>query len=352
MVERRMQAELPGDRELTALLSAAAYGRQAAGAVPSWLAAPSRLRVIPLRARGRVIGSISLVNSGSGGPRPLADPPVLEALAAHAAITIDNALFYAKRSADVAALQRGLLPASLPAVPVFELAAYYAPGDRSLEVGGDFYDAVSLADDHVALVIGDVCGSGADAASLTGPARAVLRTVLEDGASPARALARLNHAMFDFNDDVKFCTAAVIEVRGAGHGEFRLRVASGGHPLPLLRRDGRVAEIGEAGPFLGVLESVTIPERTLMVRADDLILMYTDGVIEARHDNEMFEVERLMATVGAADLAVGGILAAVAGAVAEFRNRGSDDIAMLALRVKELRLTVNQDPASARSTRA
>ena len=139
------------------------------------------------------------------GPRRLADPPVLEALAAHAAITIDNALFYAKRSADVAALQHGLLPASLPAVPVFELAAYYAPGDRSLEVGGDFYDAVSLAADHVALVIGDVCGSGADAASLTGPARAVLRTVLEDGASPARALARLNHAMFDFNDDVKFC---------------------------------------------------------------------------------------------------------------------------------------------------
>lgn len=340
-VERRMQAELPGNRELASLLSAAAYGRPAAGAAPSWLAAPSRLRVIPLRARDRVIGSISLVDSGSGGLRRLADPPVLEALAAHAAITIDNALFYAKRSADVAALQRGLLPASLPAVPVFDLAAYYAPGDRSLEVGGDFYDAVSLAEDHVALVIGDVCGSGADAASLTGPARAVLRTVLEDGASPAQALARLNHAMFDFNDDVKFCTAAVIDIRGAGRDEFQLRVASGGHPLPLLRRNGQVEEIGEAGPFLGVLDSVTIPERTLGVRADDVILMYTDGVIEARHDNEMFEVERLITTVGAADLAAEPILAAIARAVAEFRNRGNDDIAMLALRVKRETVTLD-----------
>lgn len=333
-VERRMRAELPGDRELASWLGAAADGREATGAVPSWLTVPGRLRVIPLRARGRLIGSIALVDSASAAQRRLADPPVVETLAAHAAVTIDNALLYAKRSADVAALQHGLLPARLPAVASYDLAAYYEPGDRTLEVGGDFYDVISLADDHAILVIGDVCGSGADAASMTGPARAVLRTVLEDGASPAQALARLNHALFDASDGVKFCTAAVVELRGGDQGEARLRMASAGHPLPLLRRDGRVEEIGEPGPFLGVLEGLVFPEYTRTVRADDVVVMYTDGVIEARHGDEMFETRRLAGTVTAAGQAAEGILAAVVRAVARFRNRGNDDIAMLALRVR------------------
>ncbi|WP_091658591.1 SpoIIE family protein phosphatase [Micromonospora auratinigra] len=330
-IERLLRQEASTSGALTEAVQRCLAGGAAEVSVDHPLLTLDRLRILPLRARGRAIGAITLIQPRPGGQPGLADPALLAELATRAAVATDNALLYAKRSADVAALQYRLLPPRLPQLPAFDLAAHYAAGDASLDVGGDFYDVVALAEDHFVLVIGDVCGRGADAASVTGHARSVVRTVLEDGASPAAALTRLNRALLATGQFGEFCTAVVAEVRGAGDA-CAVRLAVAGHPRPLLRRAGTVTEVGPGGPMLGMVREPVYRQVELALTVDDVLLLFTDGVTEARRGDELFGVDRLADTLasgrGAADVAVEEVRAAVE----RFRDRGDDDVAMLAVR--------------------
>ena len=352
-VEARIRPELGSDPDLLRLVGAAPRAGSAVEAgLPEWLRVDG-YRSAPLRARGRLIGVITLLEARQDGRPRLADEALLADLAAYAAIAIDNALLYAKRSADVASLQRRLLPPRLPALPGFEVSAYYEAGDGSLEVGGDFYDVIAVSDDRLVLVMGDVCGRGADAAAITGLARAVLRTMVLEGASPAQALERLNAAMLTFGDRGEFCTALVIQVDGGGDGG-RLRLAVGGHPLPLVRRDGVVNEIGRGGPMLGVVRNPVFPERDVSLSPDDTVLLYTDGVTEARRADEFFGAERLIAVVAGAGALAEMIVTDVVHAVGRFADNTNDDVAMLVLRPRgrllaRLELPDLHDPAAHRA---
>jgi hypothetical protein len=290
------------------------------------------LSVNPLRARGRTLGTLTFlyhrVDTAEDGTRFLAD------LADRAALAIDTSTLYEQRRRHVVSLQRHLLPRELPRVPGLTLSSVYQVGDISLDVGGDFYDAVPGAQGGVTLLIGDVCGRGAEAAALTGLARHTLRALIEDGSAPEHALERLNQALIREGTS-RFVTAllAVLTPDGAG---FHLRYWSAGHPAPLLRReDGTVEELTAHGDLLGVLEDIEYGSGSARVAPGDALVLFTDGVTEARAADGTFFESRLRTVVARQGAGGGdGFAERLAAAVVDFRATGTDDIAVLVARAE------------------
>jgi serine phosphatase RsbU (regulator of sigma subunit) len=161
------------------------------------------------------------------------------------------------------------------------------------DVGGDFYDVFAAGDSWL-FVTGDVVGKGAKAAAITGLARHTLRAAAQYERSPADMLRVLNRAMLDqFTDEEQFCTVAVVQLQGD-----RLRIASGGHPLPLvLRRGGGVEAVGVPGALIGVLEDPPLHDGTATFAAGDTVVLYTDGVTDAHGAHGRFGTERLAAVL-------------------------------------------------------
>ncbi|MGW4272596.1 PP2C family protein-serine/threonine phosphatase [Streptomyces seoulensis] len=289
------------------------------------------LSVSPLRARGRVLGTLTFLYHRDD--TSLSDLPTLTDLARRAALAIDTATLYDQRRQNVEMLQRQLLPRGLPRVPGVELSAAYEVGDPTLDVGGDFYDAV-LADDRVSLFIGDVCGRGAEAAAFTALARHTLRTLLEDGTPPGRALARLNRALIGEKAS-RFVTALVVTLEPAPDGGWDAVIAGGGHPWPLVRRDGgAVEEVPAHGLLLGVVPDAVWAETRIRLREGDAMVLFTDGLTEARSadgtcfERHLPEVLRRIAPIGASTPA------RLVAAASEFRDIGDDDTAVLIARMK------------------
>ncbi|MER6689053.1 PP2C family protein-serine/threonine phosphatase [Streptomyces minutiscleroticus] len=287
--------------------------------------------VTPLRARGKVLGTLAFVHHRDA--RDLPSRRLLDDLAQRAALAIDTTAAYEQRRRNAEQLQRHLLPGTLPEWPGVSLSAAYEVADDSLEVGGDFYDAVVRRDGGLALFIGDVCGRGAEAAALTGLARHTLRVLLEDGASPADALSRLN-AVLVAQSTPRFVTAlaAVITPESAGR---TLEAASAGHPRPLVRRaDGRVTEVGVSGLLLGVLGETRYEPVTVPLAAGDSLALFTDGLTEARSaDGTMFE-ELLPQAVRDCCRGDDDAAAALIARASRFRALGDDDTAVLVAYVK------------------
>ena len=183
-------------------------------------------------------------------------------------------------------LQQSLLPPSLPTPGGIELAARYHPAYQGIDVGGDFYDVFAVGDEWI-LVIGDVCGKGAEAATLTALARYTIRAAAIHHADPAATLAELNTAMLAHADTGprRFATVCCIRLR-ASAGGVAADIACGGHPLPvILRSDGTIEAGGEVGTLLGVFETVHLTTRSVDLRPGDTVIAVTDGVLEARDES-------------------------------------------------------------------
>jgi PAS domain S-box-containing protein len=190
------------------------------------------------------------------------------------------------------ALQHSLLPPRLPAIAGLELGADYRGGTAGWEVGGDFYDVFKLGSGRWALAIGDVCGKGPSAAALAGIVRYALRLAAVREDSPSAVLEAINDELLR-NAPGEFCTLvfATVDVEDAGP---RLRMAVGGHPLPLLARtDGSIEAIGRPGTLLGVVRGVQREDTELSLRPGELLLLYTDGLTEARTADGRFGEARL-----------------------------------------------------------
>lgn len=178
-------------------------------------------------------------------------------------------------------LREGLLPPELPTVGGLELAARYHVANRE-QVGGDFYDVVT-SEAGCAVVMGDVCGKGSRAAALTATARWALRTMMLEPWLPASAISRLNYLLLHSHDDPeRYCTLALASIRPRSPGGADFTLALGGHPHPLVVRvDGTVERIGQTGPAVGWLPNGAYTDVTAELGTGDLLVMFTDGLLEA-----------------------------------------------------------------------
>lgn len=231
-------------------------------------------------------------------------------------------------------LQAGLLPAELPRPRGLEVAARYRAQGEGLEVGGDFYDVFPDGGGWV-VVIGDVCGKGAEAAAVTAEARWTIRALAEGRRSPAALLGAVNRALTGRRRDATFLSAVVARVHADRRGA-RLSVARAGHPPPIVRRaGGAVEEIDAPGGLLGLFEDESYAEAAVRLGPGDALVLVTDGVTEARAPGgeELGQegLRRVLARAGGVDAS--GLAGAVETAALE-RSRGllRDDLAVLVVR--------------------
>jgi PAS domain S-box-containing protein len=293
--------------------------------------------VVPLAGRGETLGAITFVSSKPGRTFDEEDLRLAEEVGRRAGIAVQNARLYSERSYIAQTLQRSLLPPVLPSIPGVEVAARFHAAGEGFEVGGDFYDLFATRPDGWAAVIGDVCGKGPDAAAVTALARYTLRAAAMQEAEPSRVLTLLNEAMLhDQSRESRFCTVTYASVQRDGDA-IRLQVASGGHPLPfVVRADGRVEQLGSSGTLIGIVPEVEIEDDQDRLDPGDTLVLYTDGVIDARTDGEPLGEEGLAELLGAtAGLNAATIAERIEQAAVEhWGGTVGDDVAVVVLRAR------------------
>jgi serine phosphatase RsbU (regulator of sigma subunit)/anti-sigma regulatory factor (Ser/Thr protein kinase) len=263
------------------------------------------------------------------------------ALAAQTAQALHRAELHRQRLDVAERLQATLLPARLPDIPGIDVGAAYRPLTDAMEVGGDFYDVWRCAEDHWALAIGDVCGSGPEAAAVTGLVRHTLRALTATSLSIEAILHRLNDALIAAADDPtceRFCTVTLGFADLTGD-RVRIDLVSGGHPDPVVvRGDGTVEAIPLRGTILGVLPDVVVDHRQVELAAGETLVLVTDGATEARAGGaagaaDLLGVEGVRAAAGRPATTAAETVAAIEQAVlAHGEGRLHDDMAVLALR--------------------
>jgi PAS domain S-box-containing protein len=291
--------------------------------------------VLPLVARNRVIGMLTLGKPTDEHFRQEI-LELAEDLSRRAALALDNARLYSERTAISQSLQRSLLPPDVPQIEGVEVEVIYRAAGEGNEVGGDFYDVFPIRDNAYGFAIGDVCGTGPEAAAVTGLARHALRLLAREGFGGPAVLERLNSAILDEGARSRFLTLLYGELWPQEDGSAVLKVVCAGHPLPLrLRQDGTVEPAAEPQPLLGVMEDLELYEQTVTLDPGDVLLCVTDGVTERR------EGARMLGDDGLADvlttctgLTAGAVAARIMRAVERFASDApSDDMAILAMRV-------------------
>ncbi|MEZ3180383.1 SpoIIE family protein phosphatase [Streptomyces pimonensis] len=248
----------------------------------------------PLISGGELLGALSVTTRLALPGSVLA---TLENIADQIAVGTQQDRLLNRLTETTRALERPLLPPRLPDLPGFDLAARYTPFSQGLHIGGDFYDAFTASDDRHVLVLGDVCGKGPDAAAITGLVRHTLWAAAQHTSDPTHVLNLINSALRRQN--TPFCTLVYVVIDTA-HAPARLRIASAGHPPPLLRRaDGGTAPLETRGPLLGVLDTPRHPVTEVELRVGDTLVLYTDGFTEGAGAADQRTPEDLAAVVDA-----------------------------------------------------
>ncbi len=235
-------------------------------------------------------------------------------------------------------LQDSLLPPHLPDVPGLEVAARYLPAGQGIDVVGDFYDVFQTGEHSWAAAIGDVCGKGVEAAKVTALARYTLRAGAISHRRPSRVLRLLNEAMLRQSPDPeRFLTATYVAL-DQRRGHIRATLGAAGHPPALLRHaDGSVDSVGTPGSLLGAFDDPDLPETDLDLVAGDVLVLYTDGVTEARRagTGELYGGERLHELVARIDATTAVAFAAeIENDIVAFTGEmPSDDTAILVVKV-------------------
>ncbi len=292
---------------------------------------------IPLVAHGRALGRITIGKDETDDfTREEAD--VADDLSRRVASAMENARLHERHTSMSTALQRSLLPPKdkEPVIPGVDHAVYYRPSDERSEVGGDFYDVFS-ANGRWCFAIGDVCGTGPEAAAVTGLARHTLRALAREGFTPAHIMQRLNMAILEENTSTRFLTMLYGEMTPATDavGGMRVRMVSAGHPLPLrLSPKGEVETFGASQPLLGAFEDVSFTTESVDIRPGEVVLAVTDGVTERRSNGDMLGDEGLEEIFSrAAGLTAQAVISRIERELEEYAPGGnSDDTAMLVLR--------------------
>jgi PAS domain S-box-containing protein len=235
---------------------------------------------VPLIARGKVIGALSLVRARNPLPFDKDDVLLASELAARAAVSIDNARWYDNERRTALALQRSLLPQQPPRLPGLEIAYRYQPAGTTSEVGGDWFDVIPLPGGRTALVVGDVMGSGVNAAATMGQLRTAIRTLAGLDFEPATLLSRLHDTVIDAEETYATCVYAIYDPQAG-----RCEISNAGHlPPVVVRADGRAELLAvSTGVPLGA-GGVAFDVRSFDLAPGDVLVLYTDGLVETRTD--------------------------------------------------------------------
>lgn len=234
-------------------------------------------------------------------------------------------------------LQESLLPPDLPEVRGVELAARYHPAGAGTDVGGDFYDVFRTGRDRWGIVVGDVCGKGAEAARFTALARYTVRAASMLARAPSRVLTMLNEAILRQSTsggglgDERFATVVYATLHRA-KGRVTLAVSSGGHPPALVvRTDGTVEPVSPPGMVLGLFPKADLADATVILEPGESLVLYTDGVTEARGPDGEFAEWRLRELLASSAEASAKVLAekVEAAVLAHQGGTAGDDIAIL-----------------------
>ena len=250
----------------------------------------SSAALIPIVGQGELLATMTVVSLHPGRPVAGGITDTALSVAGQAALAIVNARLYGHQKAFADTMQRALLPDDVPVVPGFAVGAVYESAAR-VEVGGDVYDYVTLADGRLAVVLGDVTGHGVDATADMAMAKYVFRSLAREHADPGAFLEAANDVVASEIAVGRFITMVEL-VFDAERDE--VRCASGGHPPPrLVRPDGSVHEIAAGGLALGIDAPQSYETVTYPFPPGSIAIAFTDGVIEARREGEQFGVERL-----------------------------------------------------------
>jgi len=289
---------------------------------------------IPLIVEDRHLGALRF----SFTEARLFDPQersFVQAMAAQTAQALHRTHLSQQRADISRRLQRSLLPPGLPEIPGMQVWAAYQPLTAAMDVGGDFYDVWPCGPQRWAFAIGDVSGTGPEAAASTALVRHTLRALTMTSTNVVGTLRKLDRALVAAAPDTlneRFSTVlfGVLTVRD---GQVWLTLASGGHPGPIVvHADGTVDAMELTGSVLGILPDPTIERRRIVLEPGDEVVLVTDGAIEARDGGGFFGIEGV-AAVARASHAVGANTAeAIEQAV--FQHGGGrmhDDLAVLVL---------------------
>ena len=245
---------------------------------------------LPVATPKEVLATVSLLSLDP--ERPLRDETVQAALAivGQAALAIDNARLYEQQKAFADAMQRSLLPDYEPEIEGLDLGAAYAASAR-LEIGGDLYDFMVLDDGALAIALGDVTGHGVDAAADMAMVKFTFRSLVRRYPEPGAFLAAVNEVVLEEVASGKFVTMVYLKV---DQERTELACASAGHPRPrFLRADGSVESLAVGGLALGIIGEQSYEEMRIPYTPGDAVVLYTDGVIEARRGGELYGTPRL-----------------------------------------------------------
>jgi serine phosphatase RsbU (regulator of sigma subunit)/anti-sigma regulatory factor (Ser/Thr protein kinase) len=249
----------------------------------------------PLVTRGQVVGALTVFRTGEGRAFRRADVGVVEVLARRVAMAVENARLFDRQRELAETLQRSLLPRALPEHPGIAAAARYLPAGAAMDVGGDWYDVFAVRGGTLAVALGDVAGHGAHAASVMGQLRNALRAYLVEDGDPARALARLDALLTSLEPgEMATVTCAVIDTEHA-----TLDVSSAGHLPPLLvdARGGARRVDHHRGLPLGTGAAAEYRTTRFHMEPGELLLLYTDGLVEDRRRALDVSLEHLLGVV-------------------------------------------------------
>jgi serine phosphatase RsbU (regulator of sigma subunit) len=291
---------------------------------------------VPLTDGQSRYGVLTLARRSGDGHFTVADLALVQELGEQMALAIRVARMFGRRSDTVEALHASLLPRRRPEIPGVQIAATYLAAAQDPEVGGDFYDVYQTPDGW-GLAVGDVSGKGEEAAAVTAAARHAIRVLARRCADPREVLAGANEIVLadEFGLDGGFVTANVAHLAWQGD-TLRVVVGSAGHPAAaLVHPDGRVRLLVGGGLPLGLFADAEPAVQELAMEDGDTLLLYTDGVTQARGLGSSYFADRLADELAAlAGASPDELVASMRRALADFTEGDLlDDVTMLAVRV-------------------
>jgi len=257
--------------------------------------AEARLRavaVVPLKVRGRIIGVLWVSMLRARRVFSDYDMVLLESIGAQAAVALDNINLFEEQRFISEALQRGFLPERLPEPTNTDMGVFYASATIAAVVGGDFYDAAQVGDDRVSLFVGDVSGKGVEATSFAAMVKYTLRATSFEDPDPSHVLTASN-AVISLQLPAGHFITLVYGLYDAASGRLFIGIAGHPHPLLYTASSGSVAPIEVEDPAFAIIDNYEYTKTQVDLSGGDILVLYTDGIIELRRDSEFFGEKRL-----------------------------------------------------------